>query len=201
MLLVLGETGTEFLAEKGFLAAGFYIKGKPDDNHGEERADFAESDGGAKKREQNAGVNGMANHSVGAGTDELVPFLERDNAAPVCAEMPARPKRDADSGGGQQNAKPFAEGASGKKAIAQPAVVSLRPGEKIKPHYEWKHVGKTLEPGFTLLGFLPLQSGYKPIDTKKEPQRFNPLAGGRKIHIAVQNAAGRKMKQLDRCRV
>lgn len=151
MLLVLSETGTEFLVEEGFLAASLHIKGKPGDNHGEQRPDFAEIDGGSEKRKQNARIDGMANGTIGAGANEFVPLFDRNDAAPIGAEMPARPKRDSDSSGGQENAKPFAEWASRKKAGSQPSKEWLWFIEQIKTHRERKRVSNALKDGFSLL--------------------------------------------------
>lgn len=195
MLLVLGEARTEFLAEKRFLAAGFHIEGKPGDDFHEQDADFAEGDGSSEKSEQNSTVDGMANGTIRAGANEFVAFFESDHAAPVCAEMPTRPKRDADSGGGHENAKPFTKWSGRKEAIGEPAIVRLRPREKIKAKYKRKRVGKTLRPGFALLGFLAFERGHEPIDTKEKPQRVNPLAGGREVHITASLAARFKMEQ------
>src|SRR5215469_949102 len=99
--------------------------------------------------------------------------------------MPARPKRDTDSHGGQQNAKPFAEPTRGDKTAAQPAMASLRLRKQVKPQSKREHIAKTLQEGFALFGLLALEGRHKPIGAEQEPQRINPLARGREIHIAV----------------
>lgn len=195
MLLVLSKAGTKFLTEEGFLAAGLYVEGEPNNSHSQQPADCAESDGGSKKREQNSCVDRMANETIRSGPNELVSFFERDDAAPVRAEMPPRPKSHRDSRGGQENAKPFAEGPSGKEAIVEPAVMRLRLIEQIKNEHERKRISNPLKDGFALLGSLALKRGHQPIGAKEKPQCLNPLARRREIHIALQNAAGPKMKQ------
>src|SRR5205807_152926 len=119
------EARTEFLSEKGFFAKSFYVEGEPDNDHGKQGADFAESNGGSQKREQNAGVDGMANHAVGTGAYQFVTFFEGDDSAPICAQVPPRPKSYADSRSRQQNAKPFTGWTCGKEAVSQPAIKGL----------------------------------------------------------------------------
>lgn len=195
MLFMFGEIGTEFLAEEGFFAAGLYVEGEPNNSHGKQPADCAESDGGPQKCKQDSSVDGMSNRAVGTGANELVAFFEGDDAAPIGAEMPARPESYADSGGGEENTKPFAEGPRGKEAMVQPTIERLRLIKEIKTNEKRKRVSETLKNGFALLGFLAFERGYEPIDAEEKPERLYPLAGGRKIHVALQNAAGRKMKQ------
>ena len=117
----------------------------------------------------------MANGAVGSGANQFVAFFESDDAAPIRAEMPARPKGHRDSRGGEQNAEPFAERTCGKEAIADPAITGLRLRKKIKAQCERQRVGKTLRPGLALLGFLPLERGNEPVRAKEKPQRLNPL--------------------------
>jgi hypothetical protein len=195
VLLVLCEAGTEFLSEEGFLAARFHVKGKPDDNHGKERSDLTEIEGGSEKREQNARIDGMTNRPVGTSANEFVPFFEGDDAAPIRAEMPARPKRDGDSRGGLENAKPFAEGAGRKKAGSEPSVERLLLIKQIKTGRERKRVSNALKDGFALLGFLAFERGHQPIGAKEKPKGFNPLAGRGETHIAASLAAALKMEQ------
>ena len=45
----------------------------------------------------------MTNQRVGSGLNNLMPFLQRDDAAPVAAEMNARPDRKADPRDRQQH--------------------------------------------------------------------------------------------------
>src|SRR5215472_14834229 len=67
VLFVLGETGAEFLAQEGLLAAGFDVEREPDDGDREERAHFpVYCCHGPHEREQNPGVDRVTNAAVGA---------------------------------------------------------------------------------------------------------------------------------------
>src|SRR5579859_1144924 len=124
-----------------------------------------------------------------------MPFFECDDAAPIRAEMPARPKSHGDSRGGQENAKPFDERAGRKKAAPEPSIGRSRLIKQIKTQRKRKRVPNALKDGFALLGSLAFERGYQPIGAKEKPQRVNPLAGGREIHIAASVAAPLTMEQ------
>lgn len=64
---------------------------KEEESEGDEPAHLAESNRGAEESGQNAGINVMANHGIWAGSDQLVVLLNGHGAAPVPAEVYARP--------------------------------------------------------------------------------------------------------------
>src|SRR5690348_16875434 len=145
VLFVLGETGTEFLGEEGFLAAGFDVEREPSDDHGKQGAHFTEVDGSPEECEQDSRVDRMANGAIGARSNEFVPFLKSDDPAPICAEMPARPKRHRDSRGRQRNTCPFASWTGWKKTAPQPEIKRLGLIKQIKTDRKGKRVSKTLK--------------------------------------------------------
>ena len=63
------ELFAEFLAQEGFFAAGLEIETGEYDGEAEAAAQFSLYESGAHERQQNAGVNGMANPAVEAGAD------------------------------------------------------------------------------------------------------------------------------------
>src|SRR5713226_6468500 len=119
-LAVFREARAEFLGEEGFFAAGLGVKGKPGDGYGEQAAHFAQGDRRTEEREQNSRVDRMPDGPVGAAANQFVSFLEGDDSAPVGAQMPARPKRDAHAGGGERNTDPRRGIARRNEARTQP---------------------------------------------------------------------------------
>ena len=87
----------------------FHAELQPQHNQHKDKADdpahLGECDGGAKKPGQNAGVDGVAYEGVGAGGNQLVALLNGDRAAPVAAEVMARPdgEENADDGNCSSN--------------------------------------------------------------------------------------------------
>ena len=64
----------------------------------DESAHLGEGNRHAKKPSQNAGVDGVTDHGIGTGGDQLVVLLYGDRAAPVAAEMLARPDGEKKAG-------------------------------------------------------------------------------------------------------
>jgi hypothetical protein len=54
-----------------------------DKDESDKPAHLRERDRGAEEPGQNAGVDGVADHCIGAGGDQLVSLLNRDGAAPL----------------------------------------------------------------------------------------------------------------------
>src|SRR5262249_1201165 len=65
-----------------------------------------ERDRGAKKAGQNAGVDGVANHGIGASGNQLVVLLNGYGAAPVPAEVLARPDGEEKAANGNSGSNP-----------------------------------------------------------------------------------------------
>jgi hypothetical protein len=59
-------------------------------------APFAERERRSSERDENAGVDRVADPAIGAIDDEFVAVLQRDVAAPVAAEQDPRPDRERD---------------------------------------------------------------------------------------------------------
>src|SRR5271167_1490634 len=101
----------------------------------------------------------MADRAVRAGANQFVPFLEGDHAAPVRAEMPAGPKCDRYSGGGEKDANPCSCQSIGKKTSAQPADAQLLTRQQTKGDDEGEHIAQALDPGFALFCSFELERG------------------------------------------
>ena len=97
---------------------------KPEHQEDEEESDksahLGQGDRGAKQPGQNAGVDGVTDHGIGPGGDQLVSLLDRDFAAPVAAQVLSRPDGEQKAGDHDGSSQP-----KGPK----PA----RPGLKIEP--------------------------------------------------------------------
>jgi len=89
-----------------------------DDNN--EPAHLRDRNRHPKKPGQDAGVDGMTDHAIRTGGDQLVPLLNSDGAAPVAAEVHARPDGEEKAGNGD--------------GCSQPEwPITLRPDLDIKP--------------------------------------------------------------------
>src|SRR5208283_3168979 len=60
----------------------------------------------AKETSQNAGVDGVTDHGIGTGGDQLVALLNGDGAAPVAAEVLARPDGEQKAADGDGSSQP-----------------------------------------------------------------------------------------------
>src|SRR6516164_4014036 len=91
-----------------------------DEDENDKSAHLGEGDRGTKEPGQNAGVDGVTDHCIGPGSDQLVALLNRDGAAPVAAEVLSRPDGEEKAGDHDGSSQP-----EGPKPS--------RPGLKIEP--------------------------------------------------------------------
>ena len=75
----LAELGTHPL----FLHAELDPEREEEENENDEPAHLGDGNRHAKETGQNAGVDGVTNHGIGTGSDQLVALLNGDGAAPV----------------------------------------------------------------------------------------------------------------------
>src|SRR5215475_11780530 len=73
-------------------------KHEEDKNERDKSAHLGESDRGSKEPGQNAGVDGVTDHCIGPGGDQLVALLNRDGAAPVAAQVLSPPAGEEKAG-------------------------------------------------------------------------------------------------------
>ena len=84
-------------------------------------AHLGERNRGAKKPGQNAGVDGVTDHGIGAGGNQLVALLNGYGAAPVAAEVLARPDGEEKAGDGKSSSNPKGPDARGPELEVKPA--------------------------------------------------------------------------------
>ncbi len=108
------ELGTHPL----FLHAELDPKHEKDENEGDEPAHLGDGNRRAKETGQDAGVYGVTDDGIGVGGDQLVALLNSDGAAPVSAEVLARPDSEEKSGDGDGSSQP-----EGPKALRPELVV------------------------------------------------------------------------------
>ena len=77
-----------------------------DEDENDEPAHLGDCNRHAKKPGQNAGVDGVTDHGIGTGGDQLVALLNGDGAAPVAAEVLARPDGEEKAGDGDGGSQP-----------------------------------------------------------------------------------------------
>jgi hypothetical protein len=92
-----GVLFAEFFGHELLFGFGFEMQAHGDDGQGQDRADFADGDYGACERNEETCVDRVADDCVWAGADEFVVLLNRDTAAPVAAQVKARPNCEGDS--------------------------------------------------------------------------------------------------------
>ena len=98
----LAELGTHPL----FLHAELDPEREEEKNENDEPAHLRDGNRHAKETGQNAGVDGVTDHGIGTGSDQLVALLNGDGAAPVSAEVLARPDGEQKAGDGNGSSQP-----------------------------------------------------------------------------------------------
>src|SRR5271170_6310244 len=96
------ELGTHPL----FLHAELDPEREEEENQSDEPAHLGEGNRRAKQPGQNAGVDGVTDHGIGTGGDQLVALLNGDGAAPVAAEVLAGPDSEEKAGDGEGGSQP-----------------------------------------------------------------------------------------------
>ena len=91
LLSIRGIRLAELGAHPLFLHAELEPEREEEESQNDDAAHLRERNRGAKQPGQNAGVDGVTNHSIGTGGDQLVVLLNGDGAAPVSAKVHARP--------------------------------------------------------------------------------------------------------------
>jgi hypothetical protein len=81
-------------------------RNEEDENENDEPAHLGDCNRHAKEPGQNAGVDGVTDHGIGTGGDQLVALLNADGAAPVAAEVLARPDGEQKAGDGDGSSQP-----------------------------------------------------------------------------------------------
>ena len=91
-----------------------------DEDENDEPAHLGDGNRHAKEPGQNAGVDGVTDHGIGAGGDQLVALLNGDGAAPVAAEVLARPDGEEKAGDGDGSSQPEGPKASRPELEVKP---------------------------------------------------------------------------------
>src|SRR5208282_6044828 len=94
---------------------------------GQQAAPLAKRDGGAQDRQQQAGINRMADQAVRAGAYKLVILLDSDRAAPVAAKIMACPNGKSDAGGNHDQPEPIRAHRRWQKTLVEPGQPAIRP--------------------------------------------------------------------------
>src|SRR5215472_17437585 len=89
----------------------------------DEPAHLGERNRGAKKPGQNAGVDGVTDQGIGAGGNQLVALLNGYGAAPVPAEVLARPDGEEKTDDGKNSSNP-------KRPDARRPELAVEPGQR-----------------------------------------------------------------------
>ena len=92
-----------------------------DQDQTDDPAHLGERNHGAKKPGQNAGVDGVAYEGVGAGGNQLVALLNGDRAAPVAAEVMARPDGEEKADDGNRSSNPKWPDARTPERVVKPS--------------------------------------------------------------------------------
>jgi hypothetical protein len=98
----LAELGTHPL----FLHAELDPEHEEDENENDEPSHLGDGNRHAKETGQNAGVDGVTDHGIRTGGDQLVVLLNSDGAAPVAAKVLARPDGEQKAGDRDGSSQP-----------------------------------------------------------------------------------------------
>jgi hypothetical protein len=79
---------------------------KEDENDNDEPAHLGDGDRHSEESGENAGVDGVTDYGVGTGGDQLMVLLDGDGAAPVLAQVSARPDGEQKASDGNGNSDP-----------------------------------------------------------------------------------------------
>ena len=122
----LTELGTHLL----FLHAELEQEREEHESESDEPAHLGDGNRHAKEPGQNAGVDGVTDHGIRTGGDQLVVLLDGDGAAPVSAEVLARPDREEKAGDGDGSSQPEGPKAGRPKLKVKPGQRDARNREK-----------------------------------------------------------------------
>src|SRR5580698_709788 len=171
-----------------------------EENESDQPAPLGEGNRGAKQPGQNAGVDGVTDHGIGTGGDQLMVLLDGDGAAPVCSEVHARPYGEEKAGDG--NGCPHPEGPKARRPELE-----VKPGQRDAGYREEDNRdqenedtqdarGSRLEAlrGFGIGGFdLPIDKKEDPDHGKEksiEPEHSEPRI--RNVGAEAVYASGRR---------
>src|SRR5208282_4331154 len=99
--LVLFERGSKLSREQRFFPPGLPCEASEPYRKGDERAVAANGQRRSRQRQQNAGVDGMADVGVGSRADQFVIGFQRNASAPVPADVIPGPNRKRHTGHGE----------------------------------------------------------------------------------------------------
>src|SRR5271170_43716 len=176
----LAELGTHPL----FLHAELDPEGEEDENENDEPAHLGDGNRHAKETGQNAGVDGVTDYGIGTGGDQLVALLNGHGAAPVAAEVLARPDSEQKAGNGDGSSQPEGQIANRPQLLVKPGQRDASCREEDDRDQENEHAqdagGSRLEAlgGFGIGGFdLPVEKKENPDHRKErfvEPEHSGP---------------------------
>lgn len=73
-------------------------------DHSDQSSGLADVQRGAQQGQDQTGIDGMADPAIGSGSNQFVPDLDGDRAAPVPGEIGPGPHRESESGDGEGDA-------------------------------------------------------------------------------------------------
>jgi hypothetical protein len=96
-------------------------KHEEEKDESDKSAHLGEGDRCTKNPGQNAGVNGVTDHCIGPGGDQLMALLNRDSVAPVSAQISSRPDGEKKAGDHDSSSKPEGPKPSRPRLKIEPA--------------------------------------------------------------------------------
>ena len=166
---VIGVFFAELGAHPLFFHAELDPEREEEESEGEESAHLGDGDGHAEESGQNAGVDGMADQGVGTGGDQFVVLLDGDGAAPVAAEVLARPDGEEKAGDGDGCSQPEGPKASRPELEVEPGQRDARCGEEDDHDEEDEEAQDARGGWFEALGGLGIDGFDLPVEEKDNP--------------------------------
>jgi len=141
-----------------------------DEDENDKSAHLGEGDRGAKEPGQNAGVDGVTDHRIGPGGDQLVALLNRDGAAPVAAEVVSRPDGEEKAGDHDGSSQPEGPKPSRPRLKIEPAQRDASCREQDDRDQEGEGAQDALGDELETLGGFRIDGFDLPVDEKGDPE-------------------------------
>ena len=177
------EGGAELGGEERFFLVGFAGESDKEHGDGEQAAVFADQERSTERCEEQAGVNRVADVSVGARSNQLVAFFDLHFGAPVLADRAAGPDGEEDSCGTEGAAEPGDPQFVGEEAAIERAPIGIFLVEEEEARGHEDDVEHALGGILAFDGALHAESGDEPVEREEEPESAEDL-GGSYVHCS-----------------
>jgi hypothetical protein len=163
---MLLEGLSELRSEYGFFFPRLHPIAQDDQADSRDAMPFVNRQGSADRGENDSGIKGMAEMSVGASTDQLVVLFESDAGAPKLSQVPASPQSESDANPGECDAGDGNSVCPRDNEVSENADVPSPGEEQDKAGYFQKEEDGTRHQGFVASDPARPQRAYHQVCAK-----------------------------------